>query len=51
MKTKLIRLSAKEDASITKAAKSDPNSQPLTDKEWIRVKPILNRGSRKPLGR
>lgn len=51
MKTKLIRLSAKKDASITKAAKSDPNSRPLTDKEWIRVKSRLSRGCERFLGR
>jgi len=43
MKKKLIRLSAKEDAAITKAAKSDPDSRPLTDKQWAKVKPSLTR--------
>ena len=50
MKKKLIRLSAKEDAAITKAAKSDPNSRPLTDKQWDKVKPTLTRGRGRPIG-
>ena len=50
MKKKLIRPSAKEDAAITKAAKSDPNSRPLTYRQWDKVKPTLNRGRGRPLG-
>ena len=50
MKKKLIRPSAKEDAAITKVAKSDPNSRPLTDKQWDKVKPTLTRGRGRPLG-
>ena len=50
MKKKLIRPSAKEDAAITKAAKSDPNSRPLTDKQWDKVKPTLTRGRSRPIG-
>lgn len=50
MKKKLIRLSAKEDAALTKAAKSDPDSRPLTDKQWAKVKPSLSRGRGRPLG-
>jgi len=50
MKKKLIRPSAKEDAAITKAAKSDPNSRPLTDKQWDKVMPTLTRGRGRPIG-
>jgi hypothetical protein len=46
MKKKLIRLSAKEDAAITKAAKSDPDSRPFTNKEWVKVKPAVTLGFR-----
>jgi uncharacterized protein (DUF4415 family) len=49
MKKKLIRPSAKVDAAITKAAKSDPNSRPFTNKEWERIKPTLVRGRGRPL--
>ena len=47
---KLIRPSAKEDAAINKAAKSDPNSLPLTNKDWERMKPTLARGRGRSLG-
>jgi uncharacterized protein (DUF4415 family) len=50
MKKKLIRPNTKEDAAITKAAKSDPTSRPLTDKEWGKVKPTLTRGRGRPSG-
>jgi uncharacterized protein (DUF4415 family) len=50
MKKKLIRPTEKEDAAITKAAKSDPNSRPLTEKQWAKVKPTLSRGRGRPLG-
>jgi uncharacterized protein (DUF4415 family) len=50
MKKKLIRPSAKEDAAITKAAKSDPDSLPLTKKDLERMKPTLVRGRGRPLG-
>ena len=50
MKKKLIRLSAEEDAAITKAAMADPDSMPLTDEEWEKVKPTLVRGRGRPLG-
>jgi uncharacterized protein (DUF4415 family) len=50
MKKKLIRPSPKEDAAITKAAKSDPDSRPFTDKEWEKIKPNLLRGPGRPLG-
>ena len=50
MKKKLIRPSAKEDVAITKAAKSDPNSRPFTNKEWERIKPTLVKGRGRPLG-
>jgi len=50
MKKKIIRPTAKEDAAITKAAMSDPDSLPLTDEEWEKVKPRLVRGRGRPLG-
>lgn len=50
MKKKLIKLSAKENTLVTKAAKSDPDSRPLTDKAWAKVKPALVRGRGRPLG-
>ena len=50
MKKKLIRLNAKEDAAITRAAKSDPDARPFTDKQWVKVKPTLVRGRGRPLG-
>lgn len=34
----------KEDAVITAAALSDPESLPFTDKDWARVKPIARVG-------
>ncbi len=46
----LIKPSDKEDASITAAALSDPDSTPLTDSEWNDVKPRLKRGPGRPLG-
>lgn len=33
-----------EDAEITAAAMSDPDAQPITDEEWARVKPVLQKG-------
>jgi hypothetical protein len=48
MKKKLIRSSEKEDAKITKAAKSEPDSRLLTDKQWAKVKPTLSRGLGRP---
>ncbi len=50
MKKKIIRLSSKVDAAVTKAANSDPDSRPLTDKQWAKVKPSLNRGRGRPIG-
>jgi uncharacterized protein (DUF4415 family) len=44
MKKKLIRPTAEEDAAITKAAMADPDSMPLTDEEWEKVRPTLVRG-------
>lgn len=37
-----------EDAAITAAAMSDPDAVPLTDAEWVQVKPLVRRG--RPLG-
>ena len=45
MKKKLIKPSAKEDILITKAARSDPDSRPLTEKEWKRIKPNMFAGA------
>ena len=50
MKKKIIRLSSKEDVTVTKAANSDSDSHPLTDKQWAKVKPSLTRGRGRPLG-
>ena len=50
MKKKLIRPTTKEDAAITKAAKSDPDARPFSNKEWNKVKPNLIRGRGRPLG-
>jgi hypothetical protein len=38
MNKKLIKPSAKEDVEITKAAKSYPDSQPISKKDWERIK-------------
>ena len=50
MKRKLIKLNAIEDAAVTKAARSDIDSKPLTDLQWSKVKPTLRRGRGRPLG-
>lgn len=50
MKKKIIRLSTQEDAEITRAAKSDHDARPFTDKQWEKVKPTLVRGRGRPLG-
>jgi uncharacterized protein (DUF4415 family) len=50
MKRKLIKLNAAEDAAVTKAARSDADSRPLTDRQWSKVKPTLRRGRGRPLG-
>ena len=50
MKRKLIKLNAIEDAAVTKAAKSDVDSKPLTERQWNKVKPNLRRGRGRPLG-
>ncbi|QWD63419.1 BrnA antitoxin family protein [Polynucleobacter sp. MWH-UH2A] len=50
MKKKIIKPSAKEDIAITKAALSDPDSLPLTDKEWDEIKHRAIRGRGRPLG-
>lgn len=44
MKKKLIRPTAAEDAAITKAALSDPDSPPITDEEWSKIKHRLFHG-------
>lgn len=50
MKKKLIKPTVKEDLAITKAARSDPDNRPLTEKEWKRIKPTLVRGRGRPPG-
>jgi uncharacterized protein (DUF4415 family) len=50
MKKKLIRLSAEEDAAITKAALADPDNMPFTDKEWNEIKHRVVRGRGRPMG-
>jgi hypothetical protein len=49
MKNKLIRLTPKEDATVTKASKSDSDSRPLTNKEWGKVLPNLTRTRDRPM--
>ena len=48
---KIIRPTPEEDAAITKAAMSDPDSLPFTDEEWEQIKPRLVRGcsTKKPV--
>lgn len=41
---KIILDSPEEDAAITAAAMSDPDSRPYTDAEWEAVKPLIRRG-------
>lgn len=50
MKKKLIRPNALEEVAINKAIKSDPDSRPLTDKQWAKIKPSLTRGRGRPAG-
>ena len=50
MKKKLIRLSAEEDAAITKAALSDPDNPPITEEEWKEIKHRVVRGRGRPIG-
>jgi len=45
-----IYVTDEEDAAITAAAMSDPDSIPLTDAEWEAVKPFVRIGVR-PVGR
>jgi len=47
---KLIRLTPEEDAAITKAAMADPDSLPLTDEEWEKIRHRIVRGHGRPLG-
>ena len=51
MKKKLIRPTATEDAAITRAALSDPDSLPITDEEWSEIKHRLVRGRAEPVAR
>ena len=48
LKTKSGRLvelpTPEEDAAITAAAMSDPDSMPLTDEEWEQARPFMRRG-------
>lgn len=50
MKKKLIRLSAEEDAAITKAALSDPDNPPIMEEEWNTIKHRVVRGRGRPAG-
>jgi hypothetical protein len=47
---KIIRPTPEEDAAITKAAMSDPDSLPLTDEEWEQIRHRIVRGRGRPLG-
>jgi hypothetical protein len=51
MRKKLIKLSYKEDAAVTKAATSDANARPLTNGQWNKVRQTLTRGRVQPLGK
>ena len=44
IKKKLLRHSPAEDAVITKAAKSDPDARPLTEKRWDQIKATVFKG-------
>ena len=44
MSRKLIRPTDAEDAVITAAALSDPDAQPLTDKQLAKLRPMRPRG-------
>lgn len=44
LKPGTIMPTPEEDAAITAAAMSDPDSLPLTEAEWQAVKPLLQRG-------
>jgi len=50
MKKKIIRPTARENIAITKAALSDPDSLPLTDKDWNEIKHRTVRGRGRPPG-
>ena len=50
MKKKLIRLSAEEDAAVTKAALSDPDNPPITEEEWNAIKHRVVRSKGRPVG-
>jgi uncharacterized protein (DUF4415 family) len=50
MKKKLIRPSLSEDRAITKAAKSDPDSYLVSDKEWQALRARVVKGRGRPLG-
>ena len=44
LKPGTILPTSEEDAAITAAAMSDPDSMPFTDEEWEAAKPTLRRG-------
>ena len=48
MKKKLIRLSAEEDAAITKAALSDPDNPPITEEEWKEILKLVRESGSDP---
>jgi len=48
LKAGTILPTASEDASITAAAQADPDAIPVTDAEWLQIKPLVRRG--RPLG-
>ena len=50
MKKKIIRPTARENIAITKAALSDPDSLPLTDKDWNEIKHRTVRERGRPPG-
>jgi uncharacterized protein (DUF4415 family) len=44
LKPGTIRPTPEEDAAITRAALSDPDAAPFTDKQWARAKPLARVG-------
>jgi uncharacterized protein (DUF4415 family) len=50
MKKKLIRPSLSEDRKITKAAKSDPDTYLVSDKQWQTLRTQVVKGRGRPLG-
>ena len=48
LKAETILPTPSEDAAITSAAQADPDAAPVTDAEWLQIKPLVRRG--RPMG-